>query len=254
MATLFNQFQSSATSFSLENLAKRARLTPSAQSHLVQVYTWLAIATGAFAAGSYAFLTNYLRLSSTLSLLGSVGCMFYLTFTTPSLTRGDQVRKAVFLGFSFLQGNGLGPLVAIAFHTNPRVLFLASLATTAIFASFSLSALFNRSRSALYLGGLLASAVSVLGLVQLVNFWFIGSRTLFTAELALGLLVFSLYVIFDTQAILARADLGSRDVVGHALTLFVDLVAVFVRVLILLQEFQHNSGHDRRRRRRARED
>ncbi|KAJ1948882.1 hypothetical protein IWQ62_006828 [Dispira parvispora] len=249
MATLFNQFHSGDSSFTLENLTKRARLTPSAQSHLVQVYTWLAFATGAFAAGSYAFLTNYLRLSSTLSLLGSAGCMSYLMFTNPSVARGDLVRKVVLLGFSFLQGNGLGPLVVMSFYTNPRALFLASLATTAIFASFSLSALFTRSRSALYLGGLLASAVTVLGLVQLVNFWIIGSRTLFTAELVLGLVVFSLYIIFDTQAILVRVDLGSRDVVGHALTLFVDLAAVFVRTLILLEKFQHNSCHDRRRRR-----
>jgi len=40
--------------------------------------------------------------------------------------------------------------------------------------------------------------------------------------------------VFDTQEIIERAHLGDLDYVKHALTLFVDFVAVLVRILIVM--------------------
>lgn len=42
------------------------------------------------------------------------------------------------------------------------------------------------------------------------------------------------YIVFDTQDIVEKAHLGDLDYVKHALTLFTDFVAIFVRMLIIM--------------------
>merc|ERR1711976_81327 len=111
----------------------------------------------------------------------------------------------------------------------------AFLGTSCIFVCFSLGAVLAERRSMLYLGGFLSSAISLLFMMSFMSMMF-GSSTLFFAQLYLGLLVFCGYVIFDTQMIIERASLGDRDHVQHATHLFMDFVAIFVRLLIILSK------------------
>lgn len=55
-----------------------------------------------------------------------------------------------------------------------------------------------------------------------------------TMQLYFGLLVFVGYVVVDTQEIIERAHFGDLDYVKHALTMFTDLAAIFVRILIIM--------------------
>lgn len=53
-------------------------------------------------------------------------------------------------------------------------------------------------------------------------------------QLYFGLLVFVGYIVVDTQDIIEKAHFGDLDYVKHALTLFTDFVAVFIRILIIM--------------------
>jgi FtsH-binding integral membrane protein len=64
----------------------------------------------------------------------------------------------------------------------------------------------------------------------------------------LGLLVFSGYVLFDTQLVVERASAGDFDQIQHALDLFVDFMAIAVRVLIILMKNQEEKEKRKRRR------
>lgn len=57
---------------------------------------------------------------------------------------------------------------------------------------------------------------------------------LFILQLYFGLLVFVGYIVVDTQDIIEKAHFGDLDYVKHALTLFTDFAAVFVRILIIM--------------------
>jgi len=68
-----------------------------------------------------------------------------------------------------------------------------------------------------------------------------------------GLVVFSGYVIVDTQVILEKAVTGinNKDYVKAALELFIDAIALFVRILIIiLRNTQEKKKREERKKRR----
>ena len=68
-----------------------------------------------------------------------------------------------------------------------------------MFACFSAAALLSPRRHFFYLGGLLSSVLSTFMVMRLATWFFGGGALLFQAELYLGLVVFSGYVVYDTQ-------------------------------------------------------
>ncbi|KDD76425.1 hypothetical protein H632_c230p2 [Helicosporidium sp. ATCC 50920] len=80
-----------------------------------------------------------------------------------------------------------------------------------------------------------------------------GARLVWETELYLGLLIFMGYVVYDTQVIVERAEAGDRDEIGAALGLFVDALAIFVRVLVLLMRSGQNKSEQREARRGGRQ-
>merc|ERR1711916_310146 len=118
-----------------------------------------------------------------------------------------------------------------------------------VVAAFTAVALYApRGRNTLLLGGILGSGLSALLVLSIANM-FVGSSTLFTAQLWGGLVLFSGFVAFDTQLIIMRAESGFRDEISAAIDLFIDVVAIFVRLLIILSKNSKNKKRDRRDRR-----
>lgn len=235
--------------FNLASVFKMNDYSRQTQDHLFKVYLSLMLCVLAASCG--AATSMYFRLSADLSLLGVLGGMGMLMWLSWD-TRKEEVQRRMSLlcAFGFFEGMSLGPLLYVAAFIDPALIVTAFLGTVAVFACFTASALIAQRRSYLYLGGILGSAVTLLLVLGLANMFF-RSVNIFLVELYGGLLVFSGYVVFDTQLILEKAEYGSKDVVGHAATLFIDFVGIFVRILIILM--RNNRGKsDRNKSRRGR--
>lgn len=66
----------------------------------------------------------------------------------------------------------------------------------------------------------------------------------------IGLLTACLYVIYDTQIIIERAERGDKDEISHALTLFMDVFDLFIKILRILMELQKKQEAENRRKKR----
>ena len=93
-------------------------------------------------------------------------------FMTPDNGKNRGMRMSMLLGFAFLTGLGMGPLLSMAIMMNPSIVPSALLLTTAIFACFTGAALFAPDGKYLYLGGTLLSGLSTLLFLGLLNIFF----------------------------------------------------------------------------------
>ncbi|PRP76923.1 putative Bax inhibitor 1 [Planoprotostelium fungivorum] len=211
-------------------LFKTADLTPQIQKHLGNVYTTLVATVLAAAIGSITAIV--LRMGSGLLFFVGLALAISLNFIPR-----EQVAKriGVLLGFGFVQGLSLGPFLAQLARIDPSIITSAFLGTVCIFGCFSAAAVFAKRRSYLYLGGFLSSALTIMFFTSLANMFF-RSTFAFNAILYLGLLVFCGFVVFDTQLVIERAAVGNTDFVSDALGLFMDFVAIFVRLAIILSK------------------
>ena len=170
--------------------------------------------------------------------------MMYLNMT-PATNENLTKRFLTLLGVGFLQGCSLGPLIENVAHIDASIPLTALFGTALVFGCFSLAALVAKRRSFLYLGGFLGSALSLLFFGGLINMFF-RSAMFFNVQLYGGLLLFSLFVIFDTQLVVEKHVSGDNDFIGHSLHLFLDFVAIFVRLMIILARNKENQKKERK--------
>ena len=71
-------------------------------------------------------------------------------------------------------------------------------------------------------------------MAQLILPWFLPRETGLKVLLYGGMLTFLGYILKDTQKIIEKSADGIRDEVGDALTLLIDFVALFKRILVIM--------------------
>lgn len=118
------------------------------------------------------------------------------------------------------------------------------------FGCFSMAAMLAKRREYLYLGGLLSSGLSILFWLHFASSLFGGSATLFKFEVYLLFLLANMFpLLWQSQIFQNRLwhwhcncfalwfiylFVYDLDYVKHAITLFTDFAAVFVRILIIM--------------------
>ncbi|CAM9640638.1 unnamed protein product [Scytosiphon promiscuus] len=222
---------------SVSSLLKANDITLDVQRHLANVYAALAGTVLACALGAAADL--WLHVGGLLTSIAGFGAMMWLGYDQDKSNYPKRI--GILTLFGALQGLSLGPLIGLVLHVDPSILVTALLATTTVFVCFAGAALFAKRRSFLYLGGVLSSCLMVLAAASLLNL-FMRMDFLFSIQLYAGLAMFCGYVIFDTQLIVEKASMGDRDFAWHAAELFIDFVAIFVRICIILMRNREEKG------------
>lgn len=210
------------------------RLEKPVRDHLKNVYSCLAISTLAAAAGGYVHLFTDVLQGNFLTTLLSLGLLVAL-FAVQDNGKNQHIRLSILVGFAFTTGLGMGPLLDVVVAVDPSIIATAFVATCAVFACFSLSALYSDHCRWIYIGGTLMSVLSMLSVLSLANLFF-GSYMLFQMHLYLGLILFCFFVLYDTQLIIEKRKRGERDYIRHSVDLFIDFISIFRRLLVILTQ------------------
>jgi len=222
------------------------KFEPHVRSHLKNVYASLTMTVLASTLGAYVHIfTNILKGGGIVFSLLAAGLAFGL-FLTPDNGKNRGQRLAMLLGFGFLTGLGMGPMLQLAMMMNPSIVPTAFMITSIVFACFTGAALTAPDGKYLYLGGTLLSGLSTLFWLGLLNIFF-RSTMLFQAHLWIGMAVFCGFIMFDTQLIIRKARNGDKDFVAHSLDLFIDFVQIFRKVLILLMQKEERDNKKKQR-------
>eukprot|EP00058_Branchiostoma_floridae_P019764 XP_002605254.1 hypothetical protein BRAFLDRAFT_126592 [Branchiostoma floridae] len=220
----------------LQALTDFSQLEKPVKEHLKKVYSSLAIAMLAAAAGAYVHLMTGFIQGGFLSAIASIGLLIWLG-VTENAPANQLKRLGIMGGFAFCVGLGLGPLMDQVIQIDPSIIPTAFIATTVVFVSFTLSALWAQNRYYLFLGGMLMSGLQMLMLGGLLNLFF-RSYILFQAQLYVGLAIFCAFVLYDTQLIVEKRRRGDTDYIWHCVDLFLDFVNIFRRIMIILAQRQ----------------
>lgn len=219
------------------------KIEPSVRHHLLRVYACLAATTACASIGAFFHLLAIWE-AGILTALGSLGLAVFLSMTVDNGKNFYQ-RLGMLLGFGFLSGNSLGPLLEHVIHLNPAIIVTALVGTCVVFISLSCASLLADRGSYLFIGGLAMSVLSTMAMFSLANL-FVQSTMIYQAQLYIGLFVMCGFVLFDTQAIMEKRRAGSTDYVKHSLDLFFDIAAIFRRLLIILTQKEEREQRKRK--------
>ncbi|CAG8445570.1 6493_t:CDS:2 [Ambispora gerdemannii] len=224
MSSFFEMHNSSSDFAStFEAIKTLQNLSKPVQQHLTRVYTTLAGLAGLLALGAFLHVNQlFLFGGGLLSFLIGIFSVFTV-LGLPDTPENKYLRYGLLFNFAFMEGLSIGPLIQHTLNVD--------------YSQWDID------RERLYSH---KSNIRLLHIKRLIQ-----SKILFSAELYFGLILFCGYVLYDTQLILYRASkFGSRDVVGHSLDLFIDLVGIFVRILTILTR-NAEEKEDRKRKKRS---
>ncbi|EEH36347.1 bax Inhibitor family protein [Paracoccidioides lutzii Pb01] len=172
-----------------------------------------------------------------LSLVASIGTMYGTFYTAPE----NYIQKYALWGaFNLTQAAVLSPL----FFMSPAILGRAGLYTIGMMGSIAFVGATAKQEKYLYLGGPLLAGVAVVAMSGFAPLVLpaTAARTLMWSEriwLYGGLTVFGGFTLFDIQKILHHARMAERglikrDAVNESISLELDFLNIFIRMVQIL--------------------
>ncbi|MEA3354076.1 MAG: Bax inhibitor-1/YccA family protein [Campylobacterota bacterium] len=204
---------------------------------LKSTYQLFASSLLAATAGAYIGLDMVSAISSWY--WGLVILEFVLLFALYAVKEKPGINLAVLFGFTFISGLTITPLLSSVFMMpgGASIVAQAFLMTSVAFGGISMFALTTK-KDYSFMGKMLFIAVIILIVASLSNIFF-QSPMLQLAIAGIGALVFSAFILYDTQQIIKG---GFSTPIEAAIALYIDFLNLFVSLLQLLAAF--NSGKD----------
>lgn len=186
---------------------------------------------GAFIGTSINF--SFMHEHPVMGALLMFGAMMGLLFTVSAL-RNSVWGVVALLGFTFVAGVFLGPILQVALHlkNGAQLIGMAAGGTGLIFFSLATIATVTK-KDFSFMGKFLFIGVILLVVASLANIFFAIPALSLTIS-AIAVLIFSAYILFDISQIIHG---GETNYVMATMTLYLDIYNIFVNLLSLLMAF-----------------
>jgi len=200
-------------------------------TYLMLALTMIPTIIGAFVGTSISF--GFLAASPILGSLLMFGAMMGMLFAVAAL-RNSVWGIAALLGFTFVAGVFLGPILQVALHlkNGAQLIGMAAGGTGLIFFSLATIATVTR-KDFSFMGKFLFIGLILLIVASLANLFFqIPALSLTISSIAV--LIFSAYILFDVSRIVHG---GETNYVMATLGIYMSLYNLFINLLSLLMAF-----------------
>jgi modulator of FtsH protease len=172
---------------------------------------------------------------------GLVILEFAMLFGLYAVKDKPGINLAVLFGFTFVSGLTLTPLLSSVFNMpgGASIVAQAFLMTSVAFGGISMFAMTTK-KDYSSMGKMLFIAVIILIVGSISNI-FIGSPILQLGIAMIGALVFSAFILYDTQQIIKG---GFSTPIEAAIALYLDFLNLFISLLQILASFAGNRSDD----------
>ena len=193
--------------------------------------TMIPTVIGAFIGTSinFSFMAQHPIMSSLLMFGVMMGMLFAVT-----ALRNSVWGVVALLGFTFVAGVFLGPILQVALHfkNGAQLVGMAAGGTGIIFLSLSTLATVTK-KDYSFMGKFLFIGLIMLIVASLANMFFQIPALSLTIS-AIAVMIFSAYILFDVSRIVHG---GETNYVMATLSLYLDIYNLFINLLQLLMAF-----------------
>ena len=200
-------------------------------TYMMLALTMIPTIIGAFVGTSISF--GFLATSPILGSLLMFGAMMGMLFAVAAL-RNSVWGIAALLGFTFVAGVFLGPILQVALHlkNGAQLIAMAAGGTGLIFFSLATIATVTK-KDFSFMGKFLFIGLILLIVASLANLFFQIPAMSLTIS-AIAVLIFSAYILFDVSRIVHG---GETNYVMATLGIYMSLYNLFINLLSLLMAF-----------------
>ena len=200
-------------------------------TYMMLALTMIPTIIGAFVGLSVSF--SFMALHPIMAPLLMFGVMMGMLFGVTAL-RNSVWGIVMLLGFTFVAGLFLGPILQHALHlrNGAQLVGMAAGGTGLIFFSLATIATVTK-KDFSFMGKFLFIGVILLLVASVANIFFAIPALSLTIS-AIAVLIFSAYILFDISQIIHG---GETNYVMATVTLYLDIYNIFVNLLSLLMAF-----------------